>query len=187
MCFYNFPGRIVPWSNYRCEPCWHCQVCTLHLWSRGQMRGSMLCTIRLSSSHKIGLKADQTLSGEEERQAKTGHILSSIELTHVTFVQCYRFLVLLIITLLAGEMLDEKHIWDRIAFGDPLKILLNANGILDPRSRQFFLSSKQTNKRQFFLLPGFRDWMEEKFAVGMLYICQYLAAACDDDNAGMPR
>ena len=77
MCFYNFPGRIVPWSNYRCEPCWHCQVCTLHLWSRGQMRVSMVCTIRLSSSHKIGLKADQTLSGEEQRQAKSGHILSS--------------------------------------------------------------------------------------------------------------
>lgn len=167
MCFYNFPGRIVPWSNYRCEPCWHCQVCTLHLWSRGQMRVSMVCTIRLSSSHKIGLKADQTLSGEEQRQAKSGHILSSRRA-----YTCYIHTVLQVpgITYFfsSGKMLDEKHIWDRIAFGDPLKILLNANGILDPRSRQFFLSSKQTNKRQFFLLPGFRDWMEEKFAVGML-------------------
>ena len=123
---------------------------------RGQMRVSMVCTIRLSSSHKIGLKADQTLSGEEQRQAKSGHILSSRRA-----YTCYIHTVLQVpgITYFfsSGKMLDEKHIWDRIAFGDPLKILLNANGILDPRSRQFFLSSKQTNKRQFFLLPGFRD------------------------------
>ena len=123
---------------------------------RGQMRVSMVCTIRLSSSHKIGLKANQTLSGEEQRQAKSGHILSSRRA-----YTCYIHTVLQVpgITYFfsSGKMLDEKHIWDRIAFGDPLKILLNANGILDPRSRQFFLSSKQTNKRQFFLLPGFRD------------------------------